>query len=327
MSGRTQLATKDIAVGCGVPIVATAVLTRLTYDYLAPTLPELRLGMAVASAFCFSLSLTGILGMVMGYGWTDRSRRGRTANAGPQTPDDGAPMQATGRVRPLSGALSAPFSGTPCVSYQYRAYYLNRRTISGDTTAGGNADLVSVYWGYASRPFALDGPSRRVSVLAVPQLEVPVTERPGADAAMRAREFFRGCRFETTGSSPIGKLGAAFDQLKETLTDADGVVRRDWKQTGAEVDPAQLVLEERILPIDAEASVRGPWSSSKGAIVAPGGLLAHTHVVAVLGKLEPGSTPGLDVEQTTTSSITSIVAASAFGAGLIWLANSLPGWM
>jgi hypothetical protein len=234
-------------------------------------------------------------------------------------PDDGRPLLATGIVRPLSTPLTAPLSGTPCVSYVYRMYFVQHRV----TAPGPDRDIVVVAWGYASRPFALDGPARRVPILAVPRLECPPTQPSGDRAVARAREFLSTTAFETTAARPLGPLAAAFEQFRETLTVEDAEVRRDWKREGTEVDPADLSLEEIVLPIDIEASVHGPWSSDRHAIVAPGTLLAETHVVAVLGRPEK-QLDALAVERSTTAYVVAAIVLMALGAAVIWFGNILP---
>jgi hypothetical protein len=317
MAQQKNSSITSVAIGCIGLIALAAVLSRVTYQWLEPTLPELRLGVAVASAICFALAISSAGSLLFGYGRGSRSRGGVLRRArSTETPEDGAATLATGVVRALTMPLTAPLSGKRCVSYVYRMCALVRGR-------GSQPNIVPVYWGYASRPFALDGPVRRVPVLAVPELKCPVSREESDDAVARAREYVRTTTFERTGTTPLGTLGAVFDQFRETLTDADGVVRRDWRRDGPDADPADLILEETILPIDVEASVHGPWSSSKGAIVAPGGLLAQTHVTAALGPPER-QLDTLNVEHSTTAYIVTMILLAALGAGIIWFANLLP---
>jgi hypothetical protein len=147
--------------------------------------------------------------------------------------------------------------------------------------------------------------------------------RLGDEALPRARGFLRTTTFEPMSAQPLGAFATAFEQFEETLTDEDGEARRDWKREDSEIDPSDLILEEVVLPVDVEASVHGPWSASEGAIVAPGTLLAATHVVAVLGppkeKLDK-----LEVEHSTTTYVITATVLLALGAGLIWFGNIFP---
>jgi hypothetical protein len=158
--------------------------------------------------------------------------------------------------------------------------------------------------------------------LAIPRLECPPS--PSNEQAIeRAREFVRATAFEQTSTALSGPLAAAFEQFHDTLLDEDGEARRDWHRGGENSDPSKLILEEIILPVDVEASVHGPWSSARGAIVAPGTLLAATHVVASLGPPNAQLTK-LEVEHSTTTYLVSATVLTALGAGLIWLANIFP---
>jgi hypothetical protein len=202
-------------------------------------------------------------------------------------------------------------------------YFIPRRIVSMNVEPGSRkGEMVPVCWGYASRPFALDRPSRRMRVLAIPRFDCPATGL-GDEALPRAREFLRTTTFEPMSAQPLRAFATAFEQFEGTLTDEDDEARRDWKREGSEIDPSDLILEEVVLPVDVEASVHGPWSSSEGAIVAPGTLPAATHVVAVLGppneKLDK-----LEVEHSTTTYVITATVLLALGAGLSWLGNIFP---
>jgi hypothetical protein len=136
-------------------------------------------------------------------------------------------MLATGLVRPLTTPLTAPFSGTPCVGYRYRMYFIPRRIVSMNVEPGSRkGEMVPVCWGYASRPFALDRPSRRMRVLAIPRFDCPATGL-GDEALPRAREFLRTTTFEPMSAQPLRAFATAFEQFEGTLTDEDDEARRD----------------------------------------------------------------------------------------------------
>ncbi len=159
-------------------------------------------------------------------------------------------------------------------------------------------------------------------VVAVPRLDCPVSAPGGDDALARARAFLRDTTFEPLSASVAGALGSAFEQVRATLLDDDGETRKDWKREGLD-NPEGYEIEEVVLPVGVEASVHGPWSSSRGAIVAPGQLLADTHVVAVLGRPE-SKLDALEVQHSTMAYVVTAILLAALGAGLIWFGNLLP---
>ncbi len=131
MTQAPRWSTTANALGCGGLLVVAAALSFVTYDLLATTLPELRLGLAIGAAILFTLSISSFVSLAFGFGRGERSRAAVVRRArSVEAPADGAPMLATGVVRPLTSPLTAPFSGTPCVSYRYRLYTFASRALS-----------------------------------------------------------------------------------------------------------------------------------------------------------------------------------------------------
>ncbi len=312
------------ALGCLLLLALTAALALFAYRQLEPTVPELRLGAAIVSSLFLASGLSILGGVAIGYRAGESSRRGELRRCRSGTPPaDGKPMLATGTVRPLAAPLTAPFSGTPCVGYMYRMYHVHRPMVSLNVEPGERRRIVVHCWGYASTPFALDGPARRVRVAGAPRLEITATRPGGDDALVRARRFLETTAFEPMRGDAVEAVSHALDYMKEMLTDADGDVRRDFRREGSTVDPADVVLEERVLPVGVEASVRGPWSSSQGALVAPGRVLSETHLVATLGPPED-SLDRLGVEHSIASKLVHGVLLTGVGAGTIWFFRILP---
>lgn len=324
--------TAGNALGCLFLLALATGLAVFAYGQLEPTFPELRLGVSIVSALFLAGGLSILGGVAVGYRGGESSRRGvlRRARSG-TPPKDGKPMLAFGVVRPLGEPLIAPFSGTPCVSYMYRMYHVHRPVVSFNvaTGAGGQrlsrAQIVVHGWGYRSTPFALDGPSGRVQVFGAPRLEIAATSPTDDEAMARARRFLQNTQFEPMRGNAVATVSQALSYMAELLTDADGDVRRDFKREGADVDPADVVLEECVLPVGGEASVHGPWSSSRGAIVAPGRMLAESHLVATLGPPE-ANLDRLEVEHSVASKMVSGLLLTGVGAGAIWFFRNLPSW-
>ena len=298
------------AGGCVSGLALFAALAWVDYRLLAPVSePRLRVGLTAAAALCLALGLMSFWNLARGFGRGERSREAMIERAVTGVPpEDGQAMIATGHVRSLGEPFLAPLSGIPCVSYQYRMYY--------EVHGGKRKRVVPVYWGYASRGFAIDSPGSRVSVLAVPLLSLAAETRTGADSIERGRRLIGTTRWEPV--APLATAGTVFEMARTVFTDEDGTAGRDWKRDGDERDPAELLLEETLLPVAAVASVCGTWSAERGAIVAQASAEGGVGVTVVLGPPE-----GL-LAAANLGSFGSYLAfatlATALGVGIIWFA-------
>jgi hypothetical protein len=210
----------------------------------------------------------------------------------------------------------APLSQTPCVAYTYRMYRV------GQETSRGRSE-VPVYWGYASRPFAVDGPTSRTRVLAVPRLLDKARIQTGTTVVERARGVVRATHFEEVQWNTLGVVGTVFATAREMFTDEDGEARHDWRRAGDDTDPSDLILEEAVLPVSGQASVHGTWSAERGAIVAGGDPSAAFGVSAALG---PPDNLGDTLPHSTVAYVVTATISTALGAGLVWFAlKLLPG--
>jgi hypothetical protein len=297
----------SLVAGCLSLLATFAVLAVVNYRLLARLDESVRLGVALVSALLLGLGLHGLFQLATGYGRGDVSLEAmvRRARSG-EPPADGQPMIATGTVRALGAPLEAPLSGVPCVFCLYRMYYV--------TPGPRSSHEVPVYWGYVARPFAIDSAISRFRVLAVPLVERSAEERRGADAVERARRLVAATAFEPKAHL-LGAIGSALSMVHDVFTDDDGEARRDWKAEGNERDPADLRLEETVLPVGAEASAHGTWSAERGGIVTTGA--AGSTVTVVLGPPEKLTGVGSAPHSYASYVVTSLVL-TALGAGLLW---------
>lgn len=298
-----------LGLGCLALLAAWAALGVVCHRLMDPLKdPDFRLGLAVAASLLLTLGLSSFWSLARGFGggpsFEAMSRRAQTG----APPEDGKPVIASGVVRALGAPLQAPLSGVPCVMYQYKMYYNSIGT-------RGRPSEVSVYWGYVSRPFAIEAAGGRLRVLAVPMLYRKAEERRGADAVERAQRLVRTTRFEASGA-----VGSVFAMASDIFTDEDGVSRRDWKRQGDDRDPAQLRLEETVLPVGELASAHGVWSQERGGLVvgdAPGSMVT----------VVPGPSSKLRGMVATTQSVgyyaVSATVLTSLGAGLVWFARSI----
>jgi hypothetical protein len=316
MNDKPSLARRVLS-GC-VPLFVLAVgLALVVYRILPSAIgPGLRALASVASALFLTLGLSSFWSLTRGFGRGEKSRHAllRRARTG-ETPEDGEPILASGSVRSLSSPLAAPLSGTECAAYMYRMFYWAR-------DSRGRRQSVPVYWGFASQPFTIDGGSSRRTVVAMPRISQQAEERRGAAAVDRARSIVRSTQFEPVNQ--LATAGTALAAVNEMLTDEDGFTSRHWKRSGDERDPAQLTLEETLLPVGATASVLGTWSATRGAIVADLGSSGSAGVIAMTGP--PEELLGSSGPHSFTSYLVTSTVFTLIGLGIVWFAiRVLPG--
>jgi hypothetical protein len=203
-------------------------------------------------------------------------------------------------------------------------YYL---TTKYDVVTTGGVDRpkieVPVYWGQACRPFVIDSSKRVVRVLAVPRLVDAPLKREGEADVERARQWVGATRFERA-TGLVGALGTALTMADDILTDADAECRRDWMHEGEARDPAALILEETALPVGASASLVGPWSASRRAIV-PHVAAAETLGASVTtGPADELLASSAGLPPSRLSAVLFAVVTLAIGAAIVWGATSLP---
>jgi hypothetical protein len=310
-----------LGAGCAAQLLLFAGVSAAGYLLMTPGVrnADVRLGFALVSGLFLTVGLSSFWSLLRGHGRGEGSRATllRRARTGEPAPD-GGPVIATGAVRSLSLPLNAPLSGIPCVAYSYRMFRETRST-------EGDRRQEPVYWGYASKPFALDGAVARTRVLAVPQFAAPAERHSGGPALERARRWIRNTPFEEVRGDMLGVVGTAFSMAHEIFTDEDGEARRDWNRHGDERDPADLLLEESVLPVGAAASVHGTWSAERGAIVAGGDPAIGAGVSVVLG---PPEELGGALPHSTGAYLATAAISTLLGGGIVWFALAvLPGMM
>jgi hypothetical protein len=116
----------------------------------------------------------------------------------------------------------------------------------------------------------------------------------------------------------LGAVGSAFTTVTAMLTDDDGESRFDWKRAGDSRDPSTLRLEESVLPVGATASVAGPWSVDRHAVVPASAAPGALGVTVTTGPVETLLGANSQVPASTTSSVLVIVVLAAIGAGIVW---------
>jgi len=269
---------------------------------------------AALASFFLALGGFSFWGLLTGGGSSPHTRSAlirRAESGGPV--EDGQPIISSGVVRAEGDALTAPLSGTPCVAYFYRMYYW------GESFRSNRPVQVVVYWGLASRPFALDGTRESRRVAAVPRLQIEPTPLTGEMARNAARSWIDSTTFAAEENAVLSSIGAAFSIAGEMLSDEDGATRRDWRLASVNRDVSKLLFEEVVVPVGQQAAVCGTWSRTRNAIVSGDGLKGVLGVTVSKGG--PQSIPEDAVAN--KSMLTYLVTATMLtlvGLGIVWIA-------
>ena len=180
-------------------------------------------------------------------GLKDRAALRRAQDGVPRV--DGRLEAASGRVRPLGAPLAGPFTGKPCVAYEY--------------DVKDPKDGRSAFSGVALAPCAIDtptGPARLLGWSVLDEFEGD----PNEIDRERGAAYLRSAPFE-----PLG-LKNAVSMLSSLLADDDGSIRKDFRIEGAEIDLAGRKISEKIVPVGATLTALGIWSAAKGGFASTG---------------------------------------------------------
>ena len=197
-------------------------------------------------------------------------RRARPGRASPGDRRRGIPgtagsRQRPGPVRPLGAPLEGPFTGRPCVAYEY------------DVKRPGAAE--SEFAGVALAPCAIDTPRGSVRVLGWTVLDQFPRETSSAIDRGRGAAYLETAAFERLG------LTSLIPVLSELLADDDGSIRKDFRIGAQTVHLEGRAIEERIVPVGAAVTLLGRWSEAKRGFAPTG--------PSSLNRLFPGDLTGM----------------------------------
>ncbi|MCC7200874.1 MAG: hypothetical protein IT483_15290 [Gammaproteobacteria bacterium] len=274
----TSGGTSRLLLGCLAYMVVFAAIAWLLERRFGPQLlAAARPWLTLAATLLLTLGLATLYGLVTGHGGVGSREQLLARAATGQLPDADGLIVGSGRVRATGPTLRSPITGTECVAYLYRMYFVVR-------PESFRREQIPVYWGIASTPFVLDTASVAIPVHAVPQID---GAHPRLDSALhqqRLRDYLATTQpIEATGL--LGAVASAGDIFGD-LSTVRSPYRRDWKHSGGDRDPGTLLVEELVLPVGATVSVSGQWSVTQRAIVPPGGGLAGARTIAVVGPPE-----------------------------------------
>ena len=204
------------------------------------------------------------------WAWRDTAAFRRAARKAPLT--NGSLVVVAGHIRPLGAPLTSPFSGRPCVAYEYEV--VQQLPSRKGQTSSQSTDIA----GFAMAASAIDTPDASVRLLGFPLLdEFPQSRDSGPDVAARARQYAGSAPFEAMRGLGALKMFASFD---DALADADGAVRKDFRMTEEAIPFERRTLGERIVEVGQEVCALGRYDAEKRALVPSG---------ATLNRLWPGT--------------------------------------
>ena len=214
-----------------------------------------------------AMGLAGIGNLL--WAWRDTGAFQRAARKQPMT--DGSLVVVAGHIRPLGAPLTSPFSGRPCVAYEYEVVQ------RGPARKGQSSQSTDIA-GFAMAASAIDTPDASVRLLGFPILDqFPQSRDSGPDVAARARQYAGSAPFETMRGVGALQMFASFD---DALADADGAVRKDFRMTEEAIPFERRTLGERIVGVGQEVCALGRYDAEKRALVPRG---------ATLNRLWPGT--------------------------------------
>jgi hypothetical protein len=185
---------------------------------------------------------------------------------------DGTLALVAGPIRPLGVPVTSPFSGRPCVAYEYEV--VQRLPPAKGRTDGKQTDLA----GFAMAASVIETPQGGVRLLGFPLLdEFAQSGTPGREVAIRAREYAASAPFER-----MQGLGALriFSEFDDALADADGAVRKDFRMSDDPIPFEQRTINERVVEVGQQVCALGRYDHGKRALVPAG---------ATLNRLWPGT--------------------------------------
>jgi hypothetical protein len=225
---------------------AFALLYRLAWNRYYP--PGDWIGALIVSFF-----------VALGVGAIRRSRleRGdeRIVARADEPPADGARVAVSGTLEPAAETLLAPFSGAPCIAYEYEIFHIER----GNTRGSSPTEVVDRS-GFALALCVIRSGGRDVALHAYPGLErFPTTTYDPSSG----RTYLANAHFEDrTG---LGFITAASEVL-EMFRDRSGVVRKDM-QLSKRVNLEGSTAREEIVSPGSPVCVIGRYSAAENAVV------------------------------------------------------------
>lgn len=174
-------------------------------------------------------------------GGDDRAALKRAIKGDPL--EDGRLEAATGNVRALGTPLEAPFTGRPCVAYEYDV----------KNPGAGRSDFTGV----ALTPCAIETTRGPVRILGWSMLGEFEAATPDDIDPARGLSYLESAPFEALG------VTNALSFLSKLVADQDGAIRKDLRIADSVPHLEGRRIEERIVPSGGRVTVLGIWSEAQ----------------------------------------------------------------
>jgi hypothetical protein len=235
--------------GCATVILVWAACVGL-YAYLASTRLKEPVPIAIIGFLggTFAAMLVGATtGLVSGSG--DRAAVRRALAGEPM--EDGRLEAASGPVRPLGAPMLAPFTGRPCVAYEYDVKPHGRE---------GQSDFAGV----ALAPCVVDSARGPVKLLGWALLDA--FKGASKDDIDRPR----GAAYLATAASEPLSLRKVLSVFSELTSDDDGSIRKDYRTGDGAVELQGKWIQEKIIAPNQPVTALGIWNAAKGGFTPSG---------------------------------------------------------
>ena len=281
---------KRIMTGCAVPILIGAIFFG-GYGFLfIPRVEPVWLAYVLAGvgALLLYLVLGAIKTLFQARVIATVLRRARQM----QLPDDGQMALVQGEIVAVGETIRAPFSNTPCVSYEYdvsRTVRTNSRQETGYRTA-----KESYAFGLAKTAYVIRTVMGDVRPLGYPTLDHLAktswlvsdrdldsytqqgarmngsNETELAQVNQRAQKFLQGEHMHQVSGLD---MAGAFAKMIETIEQETDFVRKDWRVGGSEDLNGATLYETRLEP-GSQVCALGKWDQARSALHPPVELIA-----------------------------------------------------
>ncbi len=182
---------------------------------------------------------------------------------------------ASGEVRPCIGEepLAAPFSGRPCVVYEYEVHrtvttLAEERDSSGLSRRVPRKHEVRAFSGHGMVPCEVHTATGNVRLGTRPVLDAPRKDVTDPEARERARRFLATTAFEVLSAEAAV---AAVREEVEDFTSGETRLRHDSRVADAPSDLDGWTLSEKVVSAGQRVTAIGEFSLAAGGLVGRGG--------------------------------------------------------
>lgn len=170
-------------------------------------------------------------------------------------PQDGKRVALIGTLRG-HGELTAPFSHTRCVVYEYTVTVTDTKQDSDGTSVS----FREAYEGFAMVPLSIEHGTDRTRILAKPELKLGKTNPEGRTAEVNAQHYVDNTEFAPPPPSRSDE---------PELSHTDGRFRADYRRDPVVENIAGSRLSEKVLQANVGVCALGEYSATKRALVSP----------------------------------------------------------